>query len=207
MKAESRSVFTIGHSTHSSEVFVEMLRDHIVSVLADVRSAPYSRFNPQFNKDLLAQYLTTQGMKYVFLGRELGARSEDPSCYENGQVQYARLARTELFERGIQRVIRGAQDHCIVLMCAEKEPLECHRTLLVARALARLGMDVQHIRADRSLESHEAAMERLLDVVGLPHSDMFRSRQDLIDEALMRQAERVAYVDEKLAADAVREKP
>ena len=90
-------------------------------------------------------------------------------------------------------------------MCAEKEPLECHRTLLVARALAEGGIAVEHILPDGRLESHEATMERLLDVVGLPHQDLFRSRDELVAEALVRQEERVAYVDEKLTADAAGE--
>lgn len=194
--------FTIGHSTHPVEVFVSLLKQHAVTALADVRSAPFSRFNPQFNKDALARELKTHGIKYVFLGRELGARSEDPSCYENGRVQYGRLARTELFSQGIERVMKGAGEHRIALMCAEKEPLECHRTLLVARALDEQGVEVVHILGDGRLESHRAAMERLLDVTGLPHEDLFRSRAELVAEALARQEERVAYVDEKVAAEA-----
>ena len=194
-------VLTIGHSTHSLDAFVALLQQHDVTALADVRSAPYSRLNPQFNREALEQSLIAHGIKYVFLGRELGARSNDQTCYENGRVQYARLARTDLFRSGIDRVIRGANDYRIALMCAEKEPLECHRTLLVARALAELGIVVQHILADGRLESQEATMERLVRVVGLPHQDLFRSRDQLIAEALVRQEERVAYVDEKLAAD------
>lgn len=170
--------------------------------VADVRSAPYSRFNPQFNRAVLEKDLPAHGIKYVFLGRELGARSDDSSCYENGRVQYARLARTEVFHSGIERVVRGTSDYRIALMCAEKEPLECHRTLLVARALVDQGIVVGHILADGRIESHAATMERLLDVVGLPHHDLFRSRNELIDEALKRQEEKVAYVDEKLALDA-----
>lgn len=195
-------VFTIGHSTHPLEAFVSLLRQHAVTALADVRSAPFSRFNPQFNKDALAHDLKACGIKYVFLGRELGARSEDPSCYENGRVQYGRLARTELFKQGIERVMKGAGEHRIALMCAEKDPLECHRTLLVARALGEQGVEVVHILGDGRLESHRAAMERLLDVTKLPNEDLFRSRADLIAEALARQEEKVAYVDKKLAAEA-----
>ena len=205
MNASMHPVLTIGHSTHSLEAFAALLRQHGVTALADVRSAPYSRFNPQFNREAIEQSLAAHGIKYVFMGRELGARSEDRSCYENGRVQYARLARTDLFRGGIERVVRGANEHRIALMCAEKEPLECHRTLLVARALADLGINVQHILADGRLESHEAAMERLLDVAGLPHQDLFRSRDVLIAEALLRQEQQVAYIDEKLAADAARE--
>lgn len=195
-------VFTIGHSTHSLEAFVALLKQHGVTALADVRSAPFSRFNPQFNKDSLARDLKSHGIKYVFLGRELGARSEDRSCYENGRVQYGRLARTELFKRGIERVISGAEEHRIALMCAEKEPLECHRTLLVARTLDEQGVDVLHILGDGRLESHRDAMTRLLAVTGLPLEDLFRTREDLIAQALARQEEKVAYVDESLPAEA-----
>jgi uncharacterized protein (DUF488 family) len=194
-------VFTIGHSTHPLDEFMALLKQHAVTALADVRSAPFSRFNPQFNKDALARDLKANGIKYVFLGRELGARSDDPSCYQNGRVQYGRLARTELFRQGIERVMKGAGEHRIALMCAEKEPLECHRTLLVARALDEQGVEVTHILGDGRLESHRAAMDRLLDVTGLPHEDLFRSRAELIAEALARQEDKVAYVDETVAAE------
>lgn len=197
----SPRVFTIGHSTHPLEVFVALLRQNDVTAIADVRSAPFSRFNPQFNKDTLADDLKANGIQYVFLGRELGARSDDRSMYERGRVRYARLAQSEPFKQGIVRVIQGAGEHRIALMCAEKEPLDCHRTLLVARALDERGVEVTHILADGTLEPHRATMDRLLDVTGLPHGDLFRSRDDMIAEALARQEERVAYVDEKLAAE------
>lgn len=207
MSAARHPVLTIGHSTHSLEVFLALLRRHGVTALIDVRSAPYSRLNPQFNRETIEQSLKAHGIKYVFLGPELGARSHDPSCYENGRVQYARLARTELFRSGLERVVRGMNEYRTALMCAEKEPLECHRALLVARTLAERGVAVGHILPDGGLESHEATMERLLDVVGLPQQDLFRSRDELIAEALVRQEERVAYVDKKLEADATRETP
>lgn len=202
MSANRHTVYTIGHSTHGLDAFVALLKQHDITALADVRSAPYSRFNPHFNKDALERSLKSQGIKYVFLGRELGARSDDPACYDGGRVQYTRLARTAAFKSGIQRIERGATDHRVALMCAEKEPLECHRTLLVARALDQGGMDVSHILADGRLESHGDAMLRLLDVVGLPREDLFRSQTELIAEALVRQEDRVAYVDEKLADEA-----
>ena len=202
MNEQRHPVLTIGHSTHSIDAFIALLRQHNVTALADVRSAPFSRFNPQFNKENLARSLKAHDIKYVFLGRELGARSNDRSCYENGRVQYARLARTKAFHSGLDRVIRGARDHRIALMCAEKEPLECHRTILVARALVEQRVAVEHILADGRLETHDDAMERLLDVLGLPREDLFRSRQELIAQALALQEERIAYVDEKLAAAA-----
>lgn len=202
MSAQHNLIYTIGHSTHTSEAFLELLRKHNVTAVADVRSAPFSRFNPQFNKDALQGTLGEHGIKYVFLGRELGARSDDPACYENGRVQYARLARAASFQDGLDRVVQGASEFRVALMCAEKEPLECHRTLLVARALAEQGVEIAHILADGSFEPHESAMTRLLDVVGLPAQDLFSSRERLIEEAMARQERRIAYVDEKLAAEA-----
>src|SRR5437016_14430598 len=150
--------------------------------------------NPQFNREELEQALLAHGIAYRFLGKELGARSDDPACYEGGKVQYARLAETELFRRGIKRVLRGLKENFrIALMCAEKEPLECHRTILVARHLATLGLDVEHIHADGRLETHTEALSRLARMHNLWEDDMFRSREELLADAYRRQEERIAY--------------
>lgn len=196
-------IFTIGHSTHSAEAFLSLLRRHDISTLADVRSSPFSRFNPQFNRQALEQFLKEHSISYVFLGKELGARSDDPSCYQHGRVQYSRLAKTSLFQAGLERVLRGSVHFRVALMCAEKEPLDCHRTLLVARALAERGQNVMHIHADGHLESHEAAMDRLLGVTGLPKSDFFRSKEQLLEEALQKQEAKVAYVDGRVSEAAL----
>lgn len=195
MSGERKPIFTIGHSTHAIDVFVAILARHGVTAIADVRSSPYSRFNPHYNREALSLYLKQQGLAYVFLGRELGARSEDETCYVNGRVQYSRLACTAAFRQGLTRVTSGAQEHVIALMCAEKDPLDCHRTLLVARALDGLGASVVHILEDGRLETHAAAMERLLTVTGVPSSDMFLSKEELLAEALKRQESKIAYVD------------
>lgn len=207
MSASANNVYTIGHSRHSAEVFLALLRGHGVEALADVRSSPFSRFNPQFNREPLERWLEANGIRYVFLGKELGARSEDRSCYFDGRVQYGRLAQTPLFQTGLDRVLKGASKYRVALMCAEKEPLECHRTLLVAKALVARGQPVLHIHADGHLETHEAAMERLLEVAGLPKEDLFRSKQELLAEALARQEQQVAYVDEGQAPMTLREDP
>lgn len=201
MSETSNSIFTVGHSTHPFELFLSLIRKHGVTAVADVRSRPFSRFSPQFNRDALDPQLRENGIRYVFLGRELGARSDDPACYEKGRVRYDRLAQTEVFRQGLDRVMAGAREHRIALMCAEKEPLECHRTLLVARALHDRGVDVSHILAGGSLEAHAGAMRRLHGVTGVPLTDLFRTPAELLAEALARQEERVAYVDEKLSGD------
>ncbi len=197
------TIFTIGHSTHPQERFIALLRQHRITALCDVRSKPYSRFNPQFNREELKEFLRECGIKYVFLGKELGARSEDPACYENGKVLYDRLARTDLFRLGLERVQKGMKDYRIALMCAEKEPIECHRAILVARHLADLGLDVQHIHADGRLESHADALSRLVRILNLPEHDMFQSREELLAEAYRRQEGRIAYDSgEAVPADA-----
>ena len=185
MISEKGIVLTIGHSNHPLDDFVKLLRKHDITAVADVRSAPYSRHNPQFNRELLGKALKTNGVEYIFLGRELGARSDDYSCYEDGRIQYARLARTDLFCGGIERVISSTRDYRVALMCAEREPLECHRTLLVACALAERGIVIEHILPDGRLEPHEATLERLLDAAN--QEDLFLSREERLAEALARQ--------------------
>ena len=195
-------IFTIGHSNHSINRFVELLRLHGVTAVADVRSAPFSRYNPQFNRDALAESLHDGGIAYVFLGQSLGARSDDPAVYENGRVRYRKLAATPLFHSGIERVKQGARKHRIALMCAEKDPLHCHRTLLVSRALEHDGVAVSHILADGGIETQHAAMRRLLGEVGASAHDMFDSEDALIEKACMKREEDVAYQDEHAMPEA-----
>ena len=186
-------VLTVGHSNHPLETFVALLQRHGVTTLADVRSAPYSRFNPQFNRKALEGSLETIGIEYVFLGRALGGRPDDPSCYEDGRVRYDRLARTPLFREGLEQVAEGAGRQRIALMCAEKEPLDCHRTILVGRSLVERGVTVAHILADGSLEPHDKTMDRLLATAGLPRGDLLQSREELIAEALAHRERRIAF--------------
>lgn len=189
------AVLTIGHSRHPVETLVELLRAQGVEVVVDVRSQPYSRFNRNANREPMAAGLKAGRIDYVFLGRELGARSADPSCYENGQVLYRRLAQTVLFKQGLKRVIDLASDRRVALLCAEKEPLGCHRTLLVAPELVAVGVAVAHIHSDGSIEAHSDAMSRLVRELGMPDFDMLRSRDELIADACAAQEKRIAFVD------------
>lgn len=196
------NVYTIGHSTHPLADFEALLRRHNVTAICDVRSTPFSRTNPQYNRENLKTFLPTAGMVYVFLGAELGARSMDPECYVDGKVQYDRLARTELFRKGIDRIRDGMREHRIALMCAEKDPLQCHRTILVARHLDEHGIAVEHIREDGRLESHDEALSRLLAMLKLSTEDMFRSRREVIVDAYRLQGERIAYVTKEVGSKA-----
>ena len=196
MSLTQHPILTIGHSNHPPETFINLLLRHGVDEIADVRSAPYSRYASHFNHDNLQPALEEIGIGYTFLGGELGGRPVDPSCYDaDGRLRYDRVAETDLFDDGLRRVIRAADERRLALLCTEKEPLECHRTLLVARALNDRGVAVAHILADGSLEEHDIAMARLVDIHKLPpDGDMFRSRADVIAEALDRQARKFAYV-------------
>jgi uncharacterized protein (DUF488 family) len=200
--AEPAEILTIGHSNHLIEAFTNLLQDHGVTAIADIRSVPFSRHLPQFNKDSLAAALKAKGIAYVFLGKELGGRTDDRSCYEKGRVSYRRVAETKTFRQGLERLRSGASTHRVALMCAEKEPLDCHRTLLVARALADAGVPVRHIHADGHLETQDQAMDRLIAMAKLSAEDLFRSRAESIELATARQEARIAYTDEKLAAEA-----
>jgi uncharacterized protein (DUF488 family) len=187
-------IYTIGHSKHPIERFTALLQQHGIEALADVRSTPYSRFNPQFNREKLQTALAGVGIRYVFLGEELGARSKDPACYEDGRVSYAKLAASEIFRTGIDRLLTGMREHRIALMCAEREPLDCHRTILVARELERAGVPVTHILQDGSLEPHRHALERLAADLKIVGSDLFRSPDELLEDAYEKQGARIAYV-------------
>ena len=193
------AIYTIGHSTHEIGAFVAMLKKHDVDAVADVRSVPYSRRQPQFNRDELADALKPRGVAYVFVGKELGARSDDPGCYREGRVSYRALAGTSLFRSGVERIRDGSQRMRVALMCAEKDPLDCHRAILVGRELVETGSSVKHILADGSVESHSVAMKRLFKRLKMPDGDMFLTKKQLEDQVYAAQEKRIAFVDEGLA--------
>ena len=194
------TIYTIGHSNHAIEDFLVLLKRYKTNAVADVRSVPYSRWQPQFNREDLKKELKAHGIGYVFLGRELGARSNDPGCYEDGRVQYRLLAKTPLFRSGIERIRDGCNRRRIVLMCAEKDPLDCHRTILVARELERAGILVTHILANGHAELHQVTMKRLFEQLGL-ELDLFLTEEELRDQAYAVQEHRIAYVGEERATE------
>jgi uncharacterized protein (DUF488 family) len=188
----SKALFTIGHSTHALEYFVAMLTGHGVQAIGDVRSVPYSQRNPQFNRDVLEKQLRVANIEYVFLGKELGARSDNPACYIDGKVQYNYLAEEPAFRAGLQRVRKGVDRYRVALMCAERDPLTCHRTILVCRELRSPDLEISHILADGSIETSAAAEKRLLSITNL-RPDMFHSEQDCIEQAYEKQGRSIAY--------------
>ena len=162
----SKQLFTVGHSNLSIEDFINLLREYRVNAIADVRSHPYSGYLPHFNRDLLKFELLKAKIKYVFLGEELGARPKDLSCYINGKALYTRIADSDSFKVGIERILTGLNTYSIALMCSEKEPLSCHRTILICKHLRQFEIKIDHIINRHNLESHSQLEDRLLDLYG-----------------------------------------
>lgn len=202
----THTVFTIGHSTHSISAFLSLLQKHGITAVADVRSMPVSRFTPQFNRYAMERALSDTDIKYVFLGKELGARTEDLTCYSDGRVRYDRLARTSNFISGIKRLRNGSLSERIAVMCTEQEPLDCHRCVLVSRVLEEDGIAVRHIHGDGHVEDHTSAMRRLMSNFRLDQEDLFRTSAERLQEALERQEQRIAYVNKDLRVDGTAER-
>lgn len=187
------TLFTIGHSNHSAKTLLELLGQHSVQVVADVRSKPYSARFQQFNRPELKRTLKENGIRYVFLGHELGARREESDCYIKGQARYDLVAKTSAFEEGLDRLLKGLERYRIALMCAEKDPLTCHRTILVCRHLRGRGFSIQHILANGSIETNEAAEQRLLSLLGKQQPSLFVSHTQLIEQAYDEQGLKIAF--------------
>ena len=186
-------LFTIGHSNIAAERYIAMLRAAGVEAVADVRSTPVSRFCPWFSAKNLAPLLAGANIDYQFYGDELGGRPRDPSLYCDGVADYEAMAQRASFQVGLDRLHAQAGPHRLCLMCSERDPLDCHRCLLVARALAARGVAVGHILHDDRIESHAATERRLLECAG-EDSDLFVTGQDeQLAAAYRRRARAVAY--------------
>lgn len=168
-------LFTIGYSLHTPDSFLRILQKYQITALADVRSSPYSQYKPEFNKETLSAFLKANNIAYVFLGNQCGARVEDRSCYVNGKVDYKLVAENQKFKKGLERIKKGMENFCIVLMCAEKDPLTCHRTILICRNLLAAGINIKHILGNGKVEDHKSSEHRLLTLFNLNHKNLFRS--------------------------------
>jgi len=188
------AILTIGHSRHPLERFIALLQEAQVTALADVRSAPMSRFSPHFNKNALAASLAAQGIDYVFLGKELGGRPERPEMYTQGRADYEKMAASPEFREALARLTEAAGRHRVAVMCSEADPLDCHRCLLVGRALAAGGIDVGHIPASGAVVTHAQAEDRLLELENLTEAGLLlRSRDERLAEAYRSRCRKAAY--------------
>ena len=199
------TVFTIGHSTHSYEHFLSLLRTSGVTAVADVRTTPFSRHFPHFNEATLRSDLKLDGISYVFLGKELGGRPSGRSFYCDGVADYEKMAKTETFASGIKRVIDGAKKFRVALMCSEHDPLDCHRCLLVGRALSGEGVKLVHILGDGSLVSHESVEEKLLHLAGRSGNDLLMTASERLSAAYRDRSLKVAYVEPPFKAHSAKQ--
>lgn len=213
-------ILTIGHSNHTIETFIELLHQHQVTALADVRSSPYSRRFPQFNQSALKTALKTANIAYVPLGDNLGARPRDRDCYINGMARYDLIAATEAFKIGLNRLIQGSEKYQISLMCAEQDPIVCHRAILICPYLKNAGLEIYHIHKNGDLESNEDLENRVLkqnnlyklsklsadlqshvkqlslfDLQPIQTLEKPLSRAELVEKAYQLQSEKVAYTE------------
>jgi uncharacterized protein (DUF488 family) len=166
------TIYTIGHSVHAVDKFVDLLRAKGIDVLADIRTSPSSSFSPQFNQGDLKDALVARGIRYVFLGKELGGRpnGQHPTSLEDKMATYRQVRATQEFNDGLERLKQGAAMYTVAIMCSEEDPASCHRHLLVAPALEDLGFAISHVRGDgRCLSEAELMLthsEKALRIMG-----------------------------------------
>ena len=186
-------ILTIGHSATPYEHFLSLLHRSAVTAIADVRTTPYSRRSPQFNRNRLRDELRGAGIAYLFFGDELGGRPADKRLYRDGVADYEKMATEPDFAKGLERIVGGAKQYRLAMMCAERDPLDCHRFLLVGRALHRDGILVRHILPDGSMADHAVIEERLLLLSRRGDLDLFASGDKRLAAAYRNRASRVAY--------------
>jgi uncharacterized protein (DUF488 family) len=198
MPPSQPSVFTIGHSNLELADYLELLMTHDIKLIADVRSRPRSYRYPQFNREPLEECLRAAGLRYEFLGDALGGRPEDPRAYfPDGRVNYEGRRKARDFQAEIDHVLQLGESVKIVLMCAEEDPLQCHRFLMISPALVERSVAPLHVRRDGILETQAEAEDRLLKLHSL---DAFASgslfageRSEALQDALRRQAKEFAF--------------
>lgn len=171
------TIYTIGHSTHSLEVFTSMLQKHGITCLVDVRSVAASAYNPQYNQEVLSAHLKGHGILYLHFADEFGARHADAALLNSqGKVDFEKVRNSWAFNNGVERLWKGIhKGHRIVLMCSESNPMDCHRFSMVSCALVADGLQVMHILKDSSLMTNEALEQELLKQFEkkLPQPDLF----------------------------------
>ena len=202
-----KGIYTIGYSGYHQNAsgFVSDLATHNISVVADVRTSPYSKYAAEFNRESLDAFLRTKGIKYVFMGDELGARPSDRTCYVNGSVDYDKIQKAELFQNGLRRLQDGIDKGFIIaLLCAEKDPICCHRNILVAHALAKRGVEVRHLIqlapgesavVEESSDTESRLFEEC-DMDQLSQGDLFMSNDERIERAYRARFKEIAYREE-----------
>lgn len=192
-------LYTVGHSNHSLEHFRQMLVDNEVNYVMDVRSVPRSRFVPQFNEKRLSEYLKTFDITYCNMGEYFGARQAHPNFYnERGYFDFERFRASDIFKTGLENVLKGLEEYNIALMCTEKNPLDCHRAVMVGRGFELAGVKVEHIFSDSTVISQDIFNEQLLQRYfsrnrQLSLFDAMKKEEELLVEAHRKRNEEIGY--------------
>jgi len=179
-------IYTVGHSTHQLDYFLELLKEYGVTCLIDVRSVAASSYNPQYNQEPLKNFLKSNGITYLHFAEEFGARHTDPDLLDDeGKVDFAKVRKSWAFKNGVERIWQGLdKGFTISLMCSESEPFDCHRFSMVSIALDKDGFDVNHIMKNKTLKTNADLENQLLKKYDkkLPKPDMFNPNVTLDDQ-------------------------
>lgn len=202
-------LYTIGHSLHSIDRFIELLNDYEINCVIDVRSTPFSKFSPQYNTNEIKKILKDNQKYYIFMGEEFGARRSETALYDdNGFLDFEKVIKSSLFQLGVKRVKDGLhKGYNISFMCTEKDPFDCHRSMLVGRAFSDEKFEVLNIHEDGSLETQAELIERLLNYYfpNRNQASIFdilegeQSKEELVYEAYILRNKDIAYKLEKEA--------
>ena len=170
---EKKALYTIGHGNRKPEDFLALLKDYGIEYLIDVRSQPYSKFNPQFNQNDLKFFLERNNIKYVFMGETIGGRPKDRTCYDDeDKVDYEVVKTKEFFLQGISRLKTAYEkDINVVIMCSESKPCECHRSKLIGKVLNNDNIVLKHIDEKGKLKDQNTVINELNK--GLSEYDLF----------------------------------
>lgn len=198
-------IFSIGHSNLSYENFVNILLHIGATAIVDVRSAPYSRRVPQFNRETLQRELQADSISYLFLGAELGGRPSESRYFCDGVADYDKMATAPSFKIGIERVLAEKGSYRLALMCSEHSPYDCHRCLLVGRALKEESVSIGHVLPNGNIHSQETIEAELLRMSSLGSHDMFKPSEDNLAKAYRARSLRVAYSESGQVARSVPE--
>jgi len=194
-----KTIYTIGHSIYEIEDFVELLKQNQINTIVDVRSTPYSKFAPQYNRETLKKYLKQNSICYIFMGDLLGARYEDKTLlFDDGKVDFKKIQETKNFQDGVMRLQKGIEKgYSISLMCSEKEAFDCHRFGLISEFLSKKSIEINHIYPDKVVLQQELEQKLLKKYEKqIPKIDLFNQNidfQEQLKEAYKLRNKDIAY--------------
>ena len=195
-------IYTVGHSTISSALFLDIIKKFGISCVVDVRSTPFSRYAPQYNKDEIMHFLRNNDIQYVFMGDEFGARRDDRTLYSSfGYLDFERTRNSKLFLQGIERIKKGLENgFTIALMCTEKRAIDCHRSILIGKGLADNGFEVLHIDHEYKTMT-QSELEKVLLRAYFSEVNMFAdqlgeplSQEEMVEEAYRRKNKEIGFI-------------